>query len=497
MVEDIYAVKALPGISTLQLDPGERAIGRLTSLALPAEPAGPAAADLAGDAFFEAFLGDPQSRPAVPPERNVNAALLDWLRSTHGYQQSRAVTAGNLPASITAAGLTWSLLQNEAAIKAALDRQEEAAEAGREAQAKQMAANAMQQAAQATGDGQMAAEAQAMQAEANAARTRAQAAAAAAQALIDAARGKPLLHAAVAAAARAAAEKAAEVAEAAGGWGLGPGSRLHTDPAAALEFLRGNQGKVAQIARLAGRLRGFALTARRNRVPLGVVPAMAGLTQDLTRAFPSELALLRPDAPAVLRAAKIAQFAEAGLLGYKPAGDAKERGPFVAAVDVSPSMRGPREIVAKAVALGVAQAARQEGRPYILFTFASDPTLMTAVESGGDWPAHLAWAGDSHGGGTNFDMALAETIARLRQLGRQGRGADALFISDGEAGVLPESRQAWQAFAAETGARLFYVPVVSYGLKDIEDTADRVIYLSELDEAAGASLAATLGGWLR
>jgi uncharacterized protein with von Willebrand factor type A (vWA) domain len=497
MTDEQTIIKALPTISTLKLSSPQRAIGRLAELALNGRPDGPAQEDLAGDAFYEMYLSDPQTAVEVAPERATNRALLNWMKSTHGWEAGRASTTANMPAAMTAASLMWNHLTNDETIKEALDKQEEASRAAQEARAKQTAADALQHAADATNDDALKTAANRMRAEAQAAQATAAAGAQAAQAMIEKAQASPYKNAAMAAAARKVAQEAKETAEAAAGWGMGPGSAVHSDPAAAIEFLRANSGNIRRIARLAGRMRGFAMQARRERSRRGHVPASAGMTQDLTRAFPTELALLRPDAPPILRAEKMAQFVEAGLLGYLPTADAEKRGTFVGAVDVSPSMHGSREIVAKAIALGVAQVAKQDGRPYILFAFASDADTITWVTSDDNWQSHLNWASASQRGGTDFDMALDETMKRVKELGKKAKGTDALFISDGEAGVSGPTAAAWNAFRQETGARLFYVPVNRYGgLIDIEVLADRVVKIGELDETTGAGLAGELGRWV-
>ncbi|MCB0014179.1 MAG: hypothetical protein KDE34_19840 [Anaerolineales bacterium] len=489
-------ITALPQQSTLKLSPGQRATGRLTTLPLHQEPEGQPQADLAGDIFFEMYNSQPNRLEEIPAERTVNRALLDWMGETHGWEQSRASTVGNLPAAMAASAFMFDHLTNDETMQEILKKQQEADEAAQEAKRRQTAADALKTAAGASGSEELAQQAAGAQAAADAAKSAAQAAADAAQQMVDEMKGKPLQHAKMAHAAKQASEEAQEAAEAAAGWGMGPGSLIQQDPAAAMEFLKKNRGRIAAIAKLAGRMRGFALQAKRDKTPTGIIPKRAGLTQDLTRAFPTELALLRPDAPPTLRAEKMAQLTEYGVLGYRPQGDAEKRGPFVGAVDVSPSMHGGRDLVAKAVALGVAQTAAQDGRAYILFAFASDENTMQVVTSDDGWDKHLAWAASSQNGGTDFDMALAAAMAHLGSLGRKGHNADLLFISDGEAGVAQNTVSKWSDFSQDTGSRLFYVPVGRGGYFDIENLSDRVINIAEMDEQTGANLAANLGRWI-
>ncbi len=479
-------VRALPNIPVNALTVAERALGRLLRVQLQSEPRGDAEVDLAGDAFFALYKASPELREDVPPERAVNRALLEWAQFTAGWEQSRAHTVANLPAALAAAGLLWSLLTTEDALQEALKKQEEAEEKVREAAALEAAAQGLQVAG-------MEDEAKNATSRAQRLRNEARVLAEAAMKEISQAQDDAMTRAAVAHAVRQAAKEAADVAQVMGGWGLGPGSDVRVDPRAALEFVRRNAAKFRRIAALAGRMRGVVLQARRERVAHGPIPAEAGLTRDLLRTFPTELALLHPNAPGVLRAKAIARWAEGGLLGWRLRGDEEKRGPFVAAVDVSGSMSGEREIVAKAVALGVAQVARAEGRKYILFTFGADDDPVYAVTSDQGWEEHLRWAEMSRGGGTSFNRALRETMKRLQEM--NARGADALFISDGEARVADEVARAWRAFREATGARLLYVPVAR-GYGSIEALADQVIPLAELDEKAGEGLARQVAVWL-
>lgn len=490
-------VNALSQVPTVQLNSPNRAIGRLTNVTVYGdEPAGPAQSDLVGDVLFSMFLDDPKPVGEVPAERQLNRQLLDWMQSSHGWEQSRNSTAGNLPAAATAAPLMWAHLQSDEAIQEALKKQEEADAAAKDARSFQSQANAMQMAADIagqTGDAQAQAERQAMandlQTQANEAKANAQSLAQAAMDQVAKERAKPLKDAAMATAARDASEAARDVADAMAGWGMGPGSHVKSDPAAALEFLKLNQAKLNQIAKMAGRMRGFAMSGKREKVPMGITPTKVGYTRDFTKIFASELAYLNPEAPAVLRAPKVDSYVNQGLMGYVTEGDKEERGPFVAGVDVSPSMRvRGREIVAKGVALGIAQTAQADGRDYILFCFASGPTKIEVVTNRDDWKQHLTWAGTATSGGTDFDMAITKGMELLGNVDN----ADFLFISDGEGMVSPDTAKAWNTFKEETGARMFYVPVAA-GYPDIEIIADRVYHLTDLEEETGAELAQELG----
>ena len=491
----VHYTPAVPDISTLRLGVGQRALGQFAQLPLQNAPEGDAQSDLAGDAFWELFSTEPQRLDEAPAERAVNRQLLDWMRETHGFEASRAATAANMPASMTAASLMWDLLTTDEAMKEALERQERAAQQAQQARQAQAQANALETAARALAGTQQGDDLQQradeLRQQAQAAQQTADATAAQAVAAAQQAHQSPYQQAKMAAYAQQAARQADETAAAAAGWGMGPGSTVHTDPRQALEFLKSNSPKMQRIAELAGRMRGFALDAQRTRVMPAGVPATVGMTQDITRVLPTAAFLLRVDVPAAIRLKQAQQLLEGGLPGYIPQDSAQERGPFVAAVDVSPSMHGGRDTAAKAVALGLAQTARQDGRDYTLYAFASDPKTVAICHARQGWQAHIAWASNSQHGGTDFDMALNLAIEQLEAL--DAARADCLFISDGEAGIMPATAERWRAFAQNTGARLFYVPVGRGGMVDIELLADRTIEVAELDDRTGAGIAQAVG----
>ena len=486
-------IRLLPQISVWRLSPAERALGRALSISVPREPEHPGERDLVGDCFFGLFKTVPQLQAPTPPERAINAALFQWVQGLPGWEQTRAYTVLNLPAALSSAGLFWGLLTSEQAIQEALRKQEEAARAIQEARAQEIAADWLdsigdQQASNAARQAAAGLQQQGLQALEEA------------QAIMEEFAGSPEGRAAAARAVARSRATAQKISQSMAGWGLGPGSEVHIDPQEAMDFLRHLSDKIRKIAELAGRLRGIALQCRRERVTTGIVPADVGFSQDLLRVFPTEVAFLREDAPPIIRARQAARWAESGLLGWVLRGDAKKRGPFVAAVDVSGSMAGEREIVAKALALGTAQVAKAEGRPYLLFSFGWESDPIRAVSSREGWKAHIQWASYAAHGGTSFNIALARAMEFLHSLGvKETQGADLLFISDGEAKIDPKVSGKWEGFRKTTGARLLFVPVAhhyqSYG--DIERLADMIIPVRELDQREGETLSREVARWMR
>jgi uncharacterized protein with von Willebrand factor type A (vWA) domain len=480
----------------------DRAFGRLAKMDATAAPASVVESDLAGDTFATVYR-DAATLDAAPDGREVNKTLLDWMRQSGQWNGLIDTARGDVMASLTASQVLWEYLRSDEATRDALDAQAQAdAERQRAedlqqgAQAAETAADALEQAGNRVDAAELRQQAQAQRQQAQDAAQQAQAAQQAANASAEKAAGSKMTTALMSAAVNEAQDKAEEMVAVGAGFGRGKGEVTMGNIGKAQDALRRLSPKVRHIAKLAGRFRGVGFEARRNLIKRGEEPADLEFTQDFARMFPTELAMLgqRTDP---LNRLRVVQWAESGLAGWKLTEREKERGPFVGAVDVSGSMTGKdrreftREEIGKAVALGVAQVAQAENRPYRLFSFSSGKDAILECDSTQGWPEHLTWADDALHGGTDFDMALANALAHLDAIGDDGHRADLLFVSDGDATVAPETAEAWAAFKTKTGARLIYVAVagVGRGYDQLEKLADMVIDVEDLSVEAGDALA--------
>jgi len=555
--------KALAHNSVLNLSPGERSIGRLLDLDLPQPTYDQGEIDLAADLMFGLY-SNPKFKSEIPPERKLNHKLLEWSQKFGGWEQNRSYTEANLCASMAAGSLLWNLLVSNEQIKKAIELQEQLDQAKQEARSQQTIAELLVLQSKAkpqddsdeedladedaaddesdeanetdddiadspTGEPQdetdedsddadaentsedesandSDSELDPMVADAQAKADQAAQDAKALESQLDNALeslGKSdFAQAQVSSAVKDAAQEAKDTADQMSGWGMGPGADARVDPKAAMDFSKKHDEKLKLIAKLAGRLRGIAMHARRERVTYGVTPVDARMTKDLTSLFPTELALLRKDAPPAIRAQKVAQWADSGLLGWHKANDAKEQGPFVAATDTSGSMYGERDTVAKAVALAIAQTAKAENRAYQLFTFST--SVGPFVDSTQGLSDLMDWASRFTGGGTSFDVALTELMKRLDSMAQRARGTDAVFISDGESLVSKAVADEWKKRKEKLGFRLLYTEIGRYGYHEayegtvcMKDLADLFIPLDELTSDQGDALAAQLAKWMR
>jgi len=176
-----------------------------------------------------------------------------------------------------------------------------------------------------------------------------------------------------------------------------------------------------------------------------------GLTRsdDISRLLPSEAALLARGR--VVRQAKLlfyAKLAEKALSTYERDGwgeydttinpdrleirPTADRGPILLCVDTSGSMRGAREVVAKALVLECMRAAKVQERGCFVFAFAG-PDDVAELELGIDAASVdrlLTFLEKVFNGGSDFNTPIARCLGRLTD--KAWANSDILIVSDGE-----------------------------------------------------------------
>jgi uncharacterized protein with von Willebrand factor type A (vWA) domain len=326
-------------------------------------------------------------------------------------------------------------------------------------------------------------------AEAAAAEAKAKAAQEAAEASLDKIEGTGPGEAAMIEAARDGADKAKDMATIMAGWGIGHSDPMMQDPALVQDLLRKMTPYIKEIARQAGRLKGFVLSAKRERIPTSPSRTEIARTQDPEYILDSEaLDLLDKDSPD--HAETAAAFFDGGLPGFVPSGDGDREGNAVIMTDISGSMGQTGDQLAKALGLAIAQTKKADGLRYALGSF-SDTVVKVVTDKDGP-EAHFIYAATRVGAGTNFTAALDKAIEFLGKTPK----SDLVFISDGQAPVTEETRLKWEAYKEETGSRLFFVQVGHRSYQGIKDMADHVRHIDDLTRDTAAGLARDFGDWI-
>ena len=176
----------------------------------------------------------------------------------------------------------------------------------------------------------------------------------------------------------------------------------------------------------------------------------ARFNNDVTRAFPSEIALAATPQGRALFALK---YSERTLLTKDYTANRKDlgKGPIVMYIDVSGSMTGASEIWSKAIAFVIAEEALKQKRKIQFNLFDSHIQNSVTIEPNKSSSAELLdFVGDWFlRGGTNFNSVLDHAL-KNEELTKQ---SDVLMITDGESSVNDTFAKRIAQFKEDTGTQ--------------------------------------------
>jgi uncharacterized protein with von Willebrand factor type A (vWA) domain len=184
----------------------------------------------------------------------------------------------------------------------------------------------------------------------------------------------------------------------------------------------------------------------------------------------------------ILKLKFYADMLEGKLLTYQLKGEnwnsdttgKKRKGPVVALVDTSASMRGSPEVLAKAVLLAITRKMLKEGRDVKVILFSSkwqtfEIELTDKKRMGQEFLEFLKY---TFGGGTDFNTALRAGLKTMK--GEKAfEGADILFLTDGvsELSEIPLIRE-WKEIKTERKARIFSLIIGNTDSGGLEQVSD-------------------------
>ena len=159
----------------------------------------------------------------------------------------------------------------------------------------------------------------------------------------------------------------------------------------------------------------------------------------------------------------------------------KRKGPVVALVDTSASMRGSPEITAKAVLLAITKRMLKEGRDVKVILFSSkwqtfEIELTDKKRMGQEFLEFLKY---TFGGGTDFNTALHAGLKTMK--GEKAfEGADILFLTDGvsELSEIPLIRE-WKEIKTERKARIFSLIIGNSDAGGLEQVSDHTYIIRD------------------
>ena len=235
--------------------------------------------------------------------------------------------------------------------------------------------------------------------------------------------------------------------------GVEPGEGRHgTDLQAKRDLaqrLKGNK-KLRELTTKLGALRRVWAQRKREKKTAATYEAVTGATfsNDVTKAFPVEIALAASPQGRALFAMK---FAQKTILTKDYTANTKQlgKGPVVMYIDVSGSMGGEPELWSKAIAFVIAEEALKENRKVYINLFDTridqtvelkpkTPNTKTLLDFVGTWTL---------GGGTSFNAVIAHALDH----GCKDPRADVLMITDGHSDVTEILRRRLDVFKKQTG----------------------------------------------
>jgi len=200
---------------------------------------------------------------------------------------------------------------------------------------------------------------------------------------------------------------------------------------------------------------------------------------DIQTLLPAEAVKLKNP---ILKRKFYADMLEGKLLTYQLKGEnwnsdsagKKRKGPVVALVDTSASMRGSPELLAKAVLLAVTRRMLNENRDVKVILFSSkwqtvEIELTNKKRMGEEFLEFLKF---TFGGGTDFNTALRAGLKAMKNE-KAFEGADLLFLTDGysELSERPLIRE-WNEIKSERKARIFSLIIGNSDAGGLEQVSD-------------------------
>lgn len=247
-------------------------------------------------------------------------------------------------------------------------------------------------------------------------------------------------------------EAARESNEIAMTWGMEPGELQRLPAQERMDLAkRLNNERFRRVAKLFGPMRNMMLSEQQRKV-IHTNEEVYDVTigSDMARVLPQEILNLSPDSPAYLDFLR--RFTEGKLLQYDMQGTERlAKGAIIFCEDGSGSMRGEREMWAKAVMLCLLHLARQQKRSFHLLHFGG-PGQVKHIEFVKPQDYSLDRILDAaelfFGGGTDFATPMQQAMNLLDEEHKStGRvKADVVFVTDDECYTTAEFMQQYLDF---------------------------------------------------
>jgi uncharacterized protein with von Willebrand factor type A (vWA) domain len=252
-------------------------------------------------------------------------------------------------------------------------------------------------------------------------------------------------------------KKAAQVIAGLPGCGTKEETDLTTDEQLRLAQMFKDNPELFRIAEAVGRIVRDMRFKRARRIVGGAEEIVdVELGNDLPRVFPSELMLLL-DEDEVFELDFFRRYTEGSLLQWSTVGSAEAgKGPLIAVIDRSYSMKGSKNVWARALALALMHISHREKRDFYVLMFAGEATEVSHFAFPHNAPMDPAlvakMAGHSLVFGTDITTGLdaaRDIILKVPAFSK----ADIVLLSDGE-DWYQDDDDTMKALLAEMGVRI-------------------------------------------
>lgn len=281
-------------------------------------------------------------------------------------------------------------------------------------------------------------------------------------------------------------------------WGLeeGQGLELSIDEIQELMQMMSVPG-LANLTQLMGRVHGTAISIIHGRSPAQVVVETGGHTRLLHDVYRSDLAFLSQRAPEGVRREWMKRYAQGGLPGRARTSQAKTEGAFLWAVDGSSSMEAmipvggakdgvvSQHVVAKALSLGLARAAKDSGQKFSMFSFSGSNQVSDIVTQSSSLSDLLRFAAFDYNGGTDYDAAMTTLMDSFEAMDDDDKlMADIGITTDGRGEVETHVIERLEYLKERWSCRFHMLLIGNASNESLEPLADNVLQFTSLQNIA-------------
>lgn len=236
-----------------------------------------------------------------------------------------------------------------------------------------------------------------------------------------------------------------EVSDLCEAWGLSSGGTSNVafqNKKDAIEIIRRSK-KLKKLTDLIGRFKESAISEQKKKAKDGAVEIKSVTTGNkIQDALPSEKINLINDAT---KKDFYRRMSENQLMTYKKESNkTKNKGPIIVCVDTSGSMGETEEMWSKALTIGILEVAQLQKRDFACIIYSGSADEPIIIKKDEIAPQKIIECAERyHGGGTNFENPLKESLKLLKQ--SEFHDADIVFITDGDCGVSDEFMKKFKA----------------------------------------------------